>query len=204
MIYISHLDMQRMFQRAFRRANIALEFSQGFNPHPKMTYSPPLPLFTSSDEEYIDVAASCAFGAAALQKALPDGIIVNSVRPLTEEDVPLSEKISTAVYEIVLYAENPEEACAALTAACKESGSLMAEKRDKKRRMIQKDIRPLIKSADFRISDNCVVCLCELSLKNDTLLNPHIFISVLMMKASVDEKKCVVTVKKIKTLSDGQ
>ena len=43
MIYISHLDVQRLLQRVFRRAEVELSFSQGFNPHPKITYGMPLP-----------------------------------------------------------------------------------------------------------------------------------------------------------------
>ena len=35
MIYISHLDLQQLLQRAFRRAEIDLVHSQGFNPHPR-------------------------------------------------------------------------------------------------------------------------------------------------------------------------
>ena len=38
MIYISHLDLQQLLQRAFRRAEIDLVHSQGFNPHPKISY----------------------------------------------------------------------------------------------------------------------------------------------------------------------
>ena len=38
MIFISHLDLQRLLQRAFRRAKINLSYSEGFNPHPKMSY----------------------------------------------------------------------------------------------------------------------------------------------------------------------
>lgn len=45
MIYISHLDVQRLLQRAFRRADVELSFSQGFNPHPKMSYGNALAFF---------------------------------------------------------------------------------------------------------------------------------------------------------------
>ena len=39
--YTSHLDMVRLFQRAIRRSGIILAYSQGFNPHPKMSFSVP-------------------------------------------------------------------------------------------------------------------------------------------------------------------
>ena len=55
MIYISHLDLQRTLQRAFRRAEIQLCYSQGFNPHPKMSYGNALALGTESQGEYVDI-----------------------------------------------------------------------------------------------------------------------------------------------------
>ena len=42
--YISHLDLVRVFHRAFKRAGIKLEYSKGFNPHPKMGFAQPLSL----------------------------------------------------------------------------------------------------------------------------------------------------------------
>ena len=55
MIYISHLDLQQLLQRAFRRAEIDLVHSQGFNPHPKISYGNALALGTESQGEYLDV-----------------------------------------------------------------------------------------------------------------------------------------------------
>ena len=55
MIYISHLDLQQLLQRAFRRAEIDLVHSQGFNPHPKISYGNALALGTESQGEYFDV-----------------------------------------------------------------------------------------------------------------------------------------------------
>ena len=55
MIFISHLDLQRLLQRAFRRAEINLSYSQGFNPHPKMSYGNALALGVESQGEYVDI-----------------------------------------------------------------------------------------------------------------------------------------------------
>lgn len=53
--YISHLDLMRLFQRAFRRADIPVKYSQGFNPHPKFSLATALPIGVTSDGEYMDV-----------------------------------------------------------------------------------------------------------------------------------------------------
>lgn len=53
--YISHLDLMRLFQRAFRRANIPVKYSEGYNPHPQFSLATALALGVSSDGEYMDV-----------------------------------------------------------------------------------------------------------------------------------------------------
>ena len=52
--YISHLDLVRVFHRAFKRAGIKLEYSKGFNPHPKMGFAQPLSLGYTGIREYIE------------------------------------------------------------------------------------------------------------------------------------------------------
>ena len=78
MIYISHLDVQRLLQRAFRRANVELAFSQGFNPHPKMSYGNALALGVESYGEYVDIEIKDDIGSQELMdiinKQLPDGM----------------------------------------------------------------------------------------------------------------------------------
>ena len=52
--YTSHLDLMRIFKRVFKRTGIALAYSQGFNPHPKMGFAQPLSLGYWGMEEYIE------------------------------------------------------------------------------------------------------------------------------------------------------
>lgn len=53
--YISHLDVLRFWERAIRRADLPLSYSQGFTPHPKIGFASPLPLGFTSDCEVMDV-----------------------------------------------------------------------------------------------------------------------------------------------------
>ncbi|HHV65144.1 MAG TPA: DUF2344 domain-containing protein [Peptococcaceae bacterium] len=53
--YIAHLDLARVFARALRRADIAVAFSEGFNPHPKIAFGPPLPVGVEGEKEYVDI-----------------------------------------------------------------------------------------------------------------------------------------------------
>lgn len=80
MIYISHLDLMRLWQRVFRRAGIAVKHTEGFNPQPKIAFATALALGTESDAEYMDVElendVELDFLIEKLNEKLPSGIEV--------------------------------------------------------------------------------------------------------------------------------
>lgn len=53
--YIGHLDLMRLFHRAFNKSGIKVKYSQGFNPQPKFSIGSPLSLGIESEEEYMDI-----------------------------------------------------------------------------------------------------------------------------------------------------
>ncbi len=55
MRFIGHLDVMRYFQKAMRRAEINVSYSQGFSPHQLMSFTSPLGIGLSSDAEYLDI-----------------------------------------------------------------------------------------------------------------------------------------------------
>ncbi|MBD3387188.1 TIGR03960 family B12-binding radical SAM protein [candidate division KSB1 bacterium] len=103
--FFSHLDYARLFERALRRANIELCFTQGFNPHPKISYGPPLSLGFVSDAEYVDIQV---YDIPALEfqkrlnRELPPGIEIMETRQLFKKDRSLSDVINRIDYEISL------------------------------------------------------------------------------------------------------
>ncbi|MFA6899085.1 MAG: TIGR03936 family radical SAM-associated protein [Desulfurivibrionaceae bacterium] len=79
---LSHLELLQVFFRAFSRAKLPLNFSQGFNPTPKVSFSPALPLGTESLAEVvlIDLSEPLAdLGAfvPAMNRQLPEGLVVS-------------------------------------------------------------------------------------------------------------------------------
>ena len=54
--FIGHLDIMRFFQKAVRRAELDVEYSQGFNPHQIMSFASPLGVGLTSQSEYVDVS----------------------------------------------------------------------------------------------------------------------------------------------------
>lgn len=77
-VYISHLDLMRTMQRVFSRAGVALKYSEGFNPHAKISIILPLTVGTHSFCEYMDFSLVGDWDLAALPDMLnpymPEGI----------------------------------------------------------------------------------------------------------------------------------
>ncbi len=81
--YISHLDLMRLWQRAFNRAGIALGYSEGFNPHPRMSLALPLALGVTSEAELMDIVLEKFLSphsfSAVVGPQLPRGITIEGV-----------------------------------------------------------------------------------------------------------------------------
>ena len=89
MRFIGHLDVMRYFQKAFRRADIAMSYSQGFSPHQLMSFASPLGIGLSSDAEYLDIvledSESVENFVPRLNEVMNDEILVKDFTVLTEE-----------------------------------------------------------------------------------------------------------------------
>ncbi|MCI7725595.1 MAG: TIGR03936 family radical SAM-associated protein [Clostridiales bacterium] len=81
--YISHLDLMRVFQRAFKRAGLPLTHTQGFNPRPSVSIALPLSLGVESQCELLDFELerpyACAEIREKLNAALIDGVYIREV-----------------------------------------------------------------------------------------------------------------------------
>ena len=81
--HLSHLELVRVFIRAFRRAGLKLVYSRGFHPMPKVVFGCALPVGTESMQETVDIKVSGIMDTASLKKRInkemPPGIAVTSV-----------------------------------------------------------------------------------------------------------------------------
>ncbi len=133
-IYTSHLDMNRCFTRAVRRADIPLWYTEGFNPHPYMTFLLPLPLGQTGEREPIDIRTEQDISPEEIKSRL------NAVLPRGIEIVDVTEAVNKAnsvtdsryIIEAEFLSEGEAEGFAAGINAVMESGVLNAEKRSKK------------------------------------------------------------------------
>lgn len=107
--YISHLDTMRLFQRAFRRGNIPIKYSQGFNPQPKMSIANPLALGIESEEEFMDIELLKKISEQEfieiINNQLPDGIKILDAK-YVNDDKSLPSTVRWSYYEINVKTKN--------------------------------------------------------------------------------------------------
>ena len=102
--FISHLDLMRLWERAFRRAGIPLAYSEGFSPHPRLSLAAPLSVGVSSSAELMDVylnsrVSSPFFLKAVSRQLLPD-IELLEVQTVPFDLPSLQSQVSYAEYQV--------------------------------------------------------------------------------------------------------
>lgn len=102
--FIGHLDVMRFFQKAIRRAEIDIAYSQGFSPHQIMTFASPLSVGLTSKGEYMDIEInsmiSCEDIKNRLNAASVPGIEVLSVKLLPENAGNAMASVAAAQYSV--------------------------------------------------------------------------------------------------------
>ena len=102
MKFIGHLDIMRYFQKAIRRADIDIAYSQGFNPHQIMSFALPLGVGVYSDGEYLDIEANSITSSEdmckRLNEVMVDGVTVESVKLLADNAKNAMSLVAAADY----------------------------------------------------------------------------------------------------------
>ncbi len=107
--FISHLDIIRLWQRALNRADIAVAYSEGFSPHPRLSLAVPLAVGVTSEAELMDVVLSKWMSphsfVEALKQQLPPGIEIQQVYQIPLTMPSLQSQISYTEYRVELETE---------------------------------------------------------------------------------------------------
>lgn len=172
-VWISHLDLMRLFQRAFKRAGLPLTHTQGFNPRPAVSIALPLSVGVESKCELLDFETegecpSCEELADRLNAALVEGVKVLAVYDNGAKIKNLALLRCAVVLEYD--AGIPDGAEEQITGLL-SSDSVLVEKKGKNGITTQ-DIIPMIRSHEVRrIDDNVLELNAVVCCQNPTL-NP--------------------------------
>lgn len=146
--FTSHLDLQRIWERTFRRAQLPVLFSEGFNPRPKLHLSPALPLGFTSSCELVDVWLQNNLPLEdvllKLQKAAPPGLDVLDVKRVLDREPALQNQVVGTVYEVRLDPEPTPGTLQPAVSELLERSSAIRERRGKRY-----DLCPLIEALDI-------------------------------------------------------
>lgn len=154
--YTSHLDLNRAMQRALRRAGIPIWNTQGFNPHPFITFVLPLPLGCESICEKMDFRLDEGSSitpdeiVTRLNAALPEGIEAVKVY----EPIRKAGELGFARYRFECVFEGmPEETLRGLYAKLLALPSVAVEK-ETKRGSKQLELKPIFEKGMVVFAEN--------------------------------------------------
>lgn len=147
--YISHLDLARTWERAFRRAGLPVAYSQGYNPRPRLQLAAALPVGVTGRTEYLDLWLTEALEpeglAARLQPCLPAGLEVLHAEETELRGPALQSQMRAAEYRARVWSQEPTRAVTGRIQALLEAPSILRQ-RHHKGKMQTYDLRPLIQT----------------------------------------------------------
>ena len=105
MKFIGHLDIMRYFQKAMRRADIDIAYSEGFSPHQIMSFAAPLGVGLTSDGEYLDIEVKSSKSSKGsivnLNNTMVDGIEILEYKRLPDTAKKSMSIVAAADYKVL-------------------------------------------------------------------------------------------------------
>ncbi len=108
--FLSHLDTIRTLYRAIRRSGIPVAFSEGYHPHLKISFGPPLPVGYTSEAEYLDLQFTQPYREEfvnRLNDALPPSLTITRHKHYFAKGASLSKQLNMTRYEIPFIDNHP-------------------------------------------------------------------------------------------------
>jgi len=144
--FTSILDVQKIWERAFRRAGITLSYSQGFHPQAKIQQASPLPLGFCGDEEVMDVWIETknedSVRIDLINPYLPVGMVTQQIEPIDLSAPSRQQFVDFSDYSIIFLDSLSQSALSSLVESIQISESILFVKHSGK----QYDLKPLIRS----------------------------------------------------------
>jgi radical SAM-linked protein len=141
-----------MWERALRRSRLPLAYSQGFVPHPLVSFGLALPTGCESLGEYLDLRLEPARSGeiplaelpAALSALLPQGIDVQAAAHIGEAEGSLQQEVASCDWELEVLGVRDEELQERVEKVL--AAPMLTVKRERKGRQAEDDIRPAIRT----------------------------------------------------------
>lgn len=152
MKFIGHLDVMRYFQKAIRRADIDIRYSEGFSPHQIMSFAAPLGVGITSNGEYVDIEVHSTGTTAEmlerLNAVMAEGFEIAEYKLLPDTAANAMSSVAAADYTLTFRPgyepeeESAEEWFKKLTAFFDQPQVMVLKKTKKGEK--EMDLKPLI------------------------------------------------------------
>lgn len=202
--FISHLDLMKVFERAIRRSNLPISYSQGFNPHPQMVFGLPLAVGMTSECEYADFELTQEIPPEQfmerLNESLPEEIRITAAAPKRSKKNIMSTIVG-ADYVLEIFSDEEIPLHTAMRRVenllKRESIKVLKEGRGKDRRATfrEVEIRPLILNVElepieslhegYEIFQSAFVIKAGFKAGSEANLRPELFIKALCEQADI-------------------
>lgn len=186
--YISHLDINRAMARAFSRAEIPLWYTEGFNPHPYMSFSLPLSLGVESLCESVDIRLIEEMPNDEIKKrmnaVLPENLKIIDVY----DDFRDCNEIAYSDY-VFKFAFSGNDCAFAKIKSVLDSEQILAlkkGKKGKKRIFKETDIKTFIEKYNISIRDDLIILNIRLFAGPEKNLNPSLLFDTIIRLIDMD------------------
>lgn len=183
--FISHLDLQRFFQRAVNRTGLPIAYTQGFNPHPVMSFASALALGWTSEYEVIDIKLSAPMGRKrtedAVRAALPDDLPVLEARMVDDRHAAPMALVRMSDYVVRLEGDNASAIVEQIPAFLERDVLNTVKKTKSGEREI--NARPLVLSLEPQGTDGIKT---RLMLTEGQSIKPELLVGLLAELAGVE------------------
>lgn len=190
--FVGHLDMMRYFQKANRRAELPIAYSEGFSPHQIMSFAAPLGMGLEGLAEYFDIRIAegaegrihSADAVRELNAQMAEGVEILSFLKIPDDAKNCMSIVRAADYHI--YFPSAPAGCesetlhAALHTACQEllaREQIPVKKQGKNGKERELDIRPMI----FSLSADGAGLKMRIAQGSEANLKPELLLSALFI-----------------------
>lgn len=200
--YMSHLDLMRCMTRTIRRAGVPIWYTEGFNPHPFMTFAMPLSLGTAGLCETMDVRLTDSMSfdevKTRLNNVLCEGIKVTRV---DYQNLKATE-INSAEYKITLSVDgmSGDDLCGRLNQYLSQD-EIIVQKKNKKKQLVDIDIKPHVMAFSVEPQDSSAVLSIKLPSGTGLNINPNIILKGFSTLLGSDYEVCDIVRERILTES---
>lgn len=184
MKFIGHLDIMRYFQKAMRRGNIPIAYTQGYTPHMIMSFANPLGVGLTSDGEYFDIELKESIDSKSaisqLNEVMVDGMEILSFVELPENQKTGMSIVAAADYYVIPKSEVLDQRIKDVFISFEKEEHIVIMKKTKKSDR-EVDIRPLI----YKISLEDEKIFMQVATGSVENLKPELVMKALLEYAGI-------------------